>query len=80
METRTVSIPGISCGHCKKTIEAELADVAGVKHVAVDVAAKTAHIEWEKPADWAGIASVLEEIGYPAEAAPAAAVQSVAKH
>ena len=36
----TYSVPGISCGHCRTAINGEVAAVAGVTAVDVDIAAK----------------------------------------
>ena len=41
MTTRTYSVPGISCGHCKAAIEGELAPLDGVESAIVDIDAKT---------------------------------------
>ena len=41
MTTRTYSVPGISCGHCKAAIEGELAPLDGVESALVDIDAKT---------------------------------------
>lgn len=41
MTTHTYDVPGMSCGHCRAAIEAELAPLEGVEHVDVDVEAKT---------------------------------------
>lgn len=65
MQTTTVALANLSCGHCKKTIESELRELGGVRAVEVDVAARTATIAWEPPADWDAIESLLAEIGYP---------------
>ena len=35
--TRTYSVPGISCAHCKTAVEAEVSKVAGVEQVSVDI-------------------------------------------
>jgi len=72
MQTKTVSIPSISCAHCKHTIESELTELDGVERVSVDVAARTATIDWQEPVTWPVIAETLAEIGYEPEAAPAA--------
>lgn len=72
MQTKTVSIPSISCGHCKHTIESELAELDGVERVSVDVAGRTATIDWQEPITWPVIEETLAEIGYPPEAAAAA--------
>jgi copper ion binding protein len=38
--TRTYTVPGISCDHCKRAIETEVSAVEGVDAVGVDVDAK----------------------------------------
>ena len=37
MQTLTYSVPGISCGHCRSAITAEVGEVPGVEAVTVDV-------------------------------------------
>lgn len=66
MPEKTVSVPAIHCGHCVRTIERELAEVEGVVSVHADATAKQVTVTWEAPADWAGLAAVLDEIGFPA--------------
>ncbi len=63
--TRTVVCPAISCGHCTRTIENELAELAGVTRVAADVASRRVTVTWGPPADWEAIAALLREIGFP---------------
>jgi copper chaperone len=36
----TLSVPGMTCGHCKAAIETELGKVAGVASVSVDLDTK----------------------------------------
>ena len=62
MTRHTYSVPAISCGHCKSAIEAEVATVAGVDEVEVDIAAKTVRVEGGA-ADEA-IRAAIEEAGY----------------
>jgi len=38
--TVTLSVPGMTCGHCKAAIETELGKVSGVASVTVDLDAK----------------------------------------
>lgn len=64
---KTFKIPNIHCGHCTRTIERELAELAGVIAVKADAASKMVTVEWQEPATWGKIASLLEEINYPAE-------------
>ncbi len=39
--TRTYTVPGISCEHCKHTIEDNVRPLEGVETVTVDIDAKT---------------------------------------
>lgn len=57
----TYDVPGISCGHCKAAIEAEVAKVAGVQLVAVDVEAKTVTVEGGDDGD---VRAAIDEAGY----------------
>lgn len=66
MEEKTVSIPGISCGHCAMTIKRDIGEIEGVSSVDVDIASKKATFRWSAPADWMLIAATLDEIGFPA--------------
>lgn len=69
MTTRTYSVPGISCDHCKHAIEGELAKVAGVASATVDVAAKTVTVEGDAGDD--AIRAAVAEAGYEVAAPPA---------
>ena len=67
METKTVKIPNISCGHCKMRIEKALNALNGVK-AAADVPTKSVTIDWDgAKTSWSDIAATLEKIGYPAD-------------
>ena len=68
METRTVNIANIMCGHCIRTIQRELMAMPGVSRVSGDTDMKQVAIDWDAPATWQDIAGKLEEIGYPAKA------------
>ncbi|HBY97461.1 MAG: heavy-metal-associated domain-containing protein [Ardenticatenaceae bacterium] len=65
MTTEVLSVPGISCGHCKATIERELKEVAGIKQVEADVGSKRVTVSYEPPANEQTILTLMEEIGYP---------------
>lgn len=65
METKTFSVPNISCGHCVHTIENELSELAGVKNVHADQTSKNVVVEWEAPATVDSIKQLLAEINYP---------------
>jgi copper chaperone CopZ len=66
MTSRTVQVPNISCGHCVKTIERELAGVAGVQSVSADAATHQVRVAWdESRASWEDVRRKLQEIHYP---------------
>ncbi|MBU1157172.1 MAG: heavy-metal-associated domain-containing protein [Proteobacteria bacterium] len=67
METKTVNIPDISCGHCLAAVKREAGEVKGVKSVEGDVATKQVTIKWDAPATWDQIAVALKDAGYPAK-------------
>ena len=67
METKTVNIPSISCGHCLMNIKREVSELAGVKSVEGDVASKQVTVQWDAPASWEQIAATLKDAGYPAQ-------------
>lgn len=67
MESKTVKVPGISCGHCVHTIKMEVGDLPGVTLVDADQETKMVTINWEDPASWEEIRGLLVEINYPPE-------------
>ena len=69
MVTKTFTVPNISCGHCTNTIEMEVGELAGVKHVSADKDSKQVVVEWDEPASWSGIEALLKEIDFAPEGA-----------
>ena len=66
-ETETYHIPGVSCAHCKMTIEQNIGKISGVGSVNVDVNTRQAVIAFGPPATRVEIEKALGEIGYPPE-------------
>jgi copper ion binding protein len=64
MESKTFTVPNISCGHCTHTVEMELGELAGVQSVKADIDSKQVVVEWDDPATWERIESTLVEINY----------------
>jgi copper chaperone len=62
MTTRTYSVPGISCGHCKNAIEGELTPLEGVEGAVVDIDAKTVTVVGEITE--ADVRAAVDEAGY----------------
>lgn len=65
--SKTYSVPGISCGHCKMAIEGEVSEVDGVSSVVVDVDARTVTVDGDASDE--AIVAAIDEAGY--EVAPA---------
>jgi copper chaperone len=65
MTTETLSVPGISCDHCQRTIESALGRLPGIRAAAVDVAARTVQVTYDETTiDQATISSTLADEGY----------------
>lgn len=64
-ETITYSVPGMSCGHCRTAITAEVTGVAGVASVDVDLDTKLVRISGESLDD-AALVAAIDEAGYEA--------------
>jgi copper chaperone CopZ len=68
MESKAFVAPNISCGHCVRTIERELAEVPGVVKVHADQNSREVTVQWDPPATWEQISALMAEIGYPVAA------------
>ena len=65
MKQITLLVPGISCGHCKSSIEGAVASMDGVARVEVSVIERTVDVEYD-PAqlDLAAIVSAIDDQGF----------------
>ena len=59
--TVTYSVPEISCGHCKATIEGAVQALGGIDTVEVDIDAKTVVVNG---GDSDAIVAAIEDAGY----------------
>ena len=59
MNTKTFVVPNISCGHCTRTIENEVSDLAGVTSVKAAEDTKEVTVAWDAPATWDEIKALL---------------------
>jgi copper chaperone len=62
MPTRTYSVPDISCGHCKSSIESEVGALDDVATVLVNIEARTVTVDGEASDE--AIHAAIEEAGY----------------
>lgn len=58
-----LSIPDMSCGHCKAAVTSALTSVQGVASVTVDLERRTASVEGDAPLS--GLLTALDRAGYP---------------
>ena len=66
METRTYSVPGMHCGHCRTAVTEELQGVPGVDSVEVDLDTKLVAVRGDGLDD-AALVAAIDEAGYDAE-------------
>lgn len=66
MESKKLSVPNISCGHCVMTIKKGLGEIKGVTKVEGDPQKKEVTVNWDAPASLEKIKTTLKEINFPA--------------
>jgi copper chaperone len=65
MTARTLSVPEISCGHCKSSIEGAVATLPGVDRVDVRIADRAVDIDYDgTDATFDAIVTAIEDSGY----------------
>ncbi len=64
MTTLTLSVPDISCGHCKASIEGALQPLDGVTSATVDIEARNVAVSFDAPATLDSVIATIEEQGY----------------
>jgi copper chaperone CopZ len=62
--TTTITVEGMSCGHCEQTVEEALRGVSGVTDATADRETETASVDGN--ADVPTLVEVVEEAGYTA--------------
>ncbi len=63
MSELVFTVPGMTCGHCKMSVEGEVAKVAGVASVAVDLDSKLVTVHGEA-LDRDAIVAAIDEAGF----------------
>ena len=59
------SVPEVSCGHCKASIEGALAPVAGIREAVVDLETKEVTVEFDDAVtDRVTVVRTIESAGY----------------
>jgi len=63
--SRSYTVPGMSCAHCKHAVKAEVSRVAGVESVDVDLESKLVTVRGREVSDSA-VREAIDEAGYEA--------------
>ena len=58
------TVPEISCGHCKETIESTINSLENVETVSVDIDQKSVEIKSSSDLDLSQVSNMLDEQGY----------------
>lgn len=64
MTSITLSVPEISCDHCKNSIEGAVGELAGVDKVEVMIDSKTVDVSFDSPTDRDAVVAAIEGQGY----------------
>jgi len=64
VSTRSITVTGMTCGHCASAVRAEISKLAGITDVDVDVDAGTVRISGEPLPGDASLREAVEEAGY----------------
>ncbi len=64
MTQATLSVPDISCNHCKMSIEGAVNELEGVDKVEVAIDDRTVDVSFDSPTDMDAIVAAIEEQGY----------------
>jgi len=62
--TTTITVDGMTCGHCVNAVQTELGKLDGVTDVAVDLPSGKVTIVAESTPDPAALQGAVEEAGY----------------
>jgi len=61
---RTITVKGMSCGHCVKAVKKALEEIEGIGQVSVDLEKGQVSYEENKPVDEALIREKITKAGY----------------
>ncbi len=64
MQTQTLTVTGMTCEHCVRSVQEEVGAVDGVQRVDVDLATGAVTVHSERPVEDAEIEAAVREAGY----------------
>lgn len=62
--TRTITVTGMTCDHCVRSVTEEVGAIEGVTKVAVDLASGAVTIDSEAPVTDEALRAAVDEAGY----------------
>ncbi|WP_149359471.1 heavy-metal-associated domain-containing protein [Lolliginicoccus suaedae] len=62
--TTTITVTGMTCGHCENSVRSEISALPGVTSVAVDLATGAVTITSDTELDPAALREAVDEAGY----------------
>lgn len=63
--SETLSVPDMTCGHCKSTLESAVSSVSGVRSAQANLDAKTVTVDYDEAAvDLSAVVGAIEDAGY----------------
>ncbi len=62
--TRTITVTGMTCGHCVDAVRSEIGRIDGVTGVDVDLATGRVTVAAERPVADDALAAAVDEAGY----------------
>jgi copper chaperone len=64
MQTITLAVRGMTCGHCATAVREEISKVPGVREVEVDVAAGQVQVTSDQEPPAGALSAAVTEAGY----------------
>jgi copper ion binding protein len=62
--TTSITVAGMTCGHCASSVREEIGDIPGVTAVDVDLSTGTVTIDSDSPVRSEAIKAAVEDAGY----------------
>ena len=64
MDTQTLTVTGMTCGHCVASVTEEISELDGVENVDVTLETGQVVVTSSQPLDPAAVKAAVEEAGY----------------
>jgi copper ion binding protein len=64
MTTSTYVVSGMTCEHCVRSVTEEIAEIAGVREVRVDLPSGSVTVDSEQSLDATKVRAAVDEAGY----------------